>query len=169
MRSIFASYNNRDLFRASCLWGVGESCLDGGFGHHALGAVLPRIQQSSIYQLRYSCRANAKHARGIRCGDGGDIVEFAADGYGDNLAAVSRLMSEVRHGKFNAVRIKELEFPYVNQVRPPLWRIIRGVLLEYSGRIDAAEHTYLKASRGHELLCCLAPSHGSLAVTKKWP
>lgn len=38
----------------------------------------------------------------------------------DNLAAVSRLMSEVWHGKFNAVRIKELEFPYVNQVRPPL-------------------------------------------------
>ncbi len=60
------------------------------------------MQQFSIYKLRYSCRANAKHARGIRCGDGGDIVEFATDGHGDNLATVLWLMSEVLRGKFNA-------------------------------------------------------------------
>lgn len=37
-----------------------------------------------------------------------------------------------------------------------------------ASRTDAADYAYLKASRGHELLCCLAPSHGSLAVTKMW-
>ena len=31
---------------------------------------------------------------------------------------------------------------------------------------DAADCAYPKASRGHELLCCLAPSHGGLAVVK---
>ena len=34
-------HGNRHFFRAPCLWCVGESCLDGSFGHHALGAVLP--------------------------------------------------------------------------------------------------------------------------------
>lgn len=34
-------HGNRDLFWAPCLWSVGESCLDGSFGHHALGAILP--------------------------------------------------------------------------------------------------------------------------------
>ena len=95
-------YGNRHFFRASCLWRVGESCLDGSFGHHALGAVLPRIQQPSIYQLRYPCRANAKHASGVRRGDGGDVAELAADGHGDNLAAVLWLVSKVRRGKIDA-------------------------------------------------------------------
>lgn len=167
MRSIFALYNNRDLFRASCLWGVGESCLDGGFGHHALGAVLPRIQQPSIYQLRYPCRANAKHASGVRRGDGGNVAELAADGHGDNLAAVSRLMSEVWRGKFNAVRIKELEFPCVNQVRPPLMaNNTRRTPRSIASRIDAADHAYLKASRGLEFQCRLAPSCRIPEVTK---
>lgn len=36
-----ALHGSGDLFWTSRLWGVGESCLDGSFGHHALGAVLP--------------------------------------------------------------------------------------------------------------------------------
>lgn len=31
----------RGLFGASHPWCIGESCLDGGFGHHVLGAILP--------------------------------------------------------------------------------------------------------------------------------
>ena len=107
------------------------------------------------------------YTRGIRCGDGGDVGEFAADGYGDNLAAVSRLMSEVWRGKFNAVRIKELEFPCVNQVRPPLMaNNTRRTPRSIASRIDAADHAYLKASRGLEFQCRLAPSCRIPEVTK---
>lgn len=34
-------HGNKHFFWAPCLWSVGESCLDGSFGHHALGAILP--------------------------------------------------------------------------------------------------------------------------------
>lgn len=36
-----ALHGNGGLFGASHPWCIGESCLDGGFGHHALGAILP--------------------------------------------------------------------------------------------------------------------------------
>lgn len=35
-----------------------------------------------------------------------------------------------------------------------------------ASRIDAADHVYLKASRGLEFQCRLAPSHGIPEVTK---
>ena len=41
VHSGIALHGNGGLFGASHPWCIGESCLDGGFGHHALGAILP--------------------------------------------------------------------------------------------------------------------------------
>jgi len=154
------------------------------FGRPAFGASASRASMEALDTMRLvpsfhesnipafiSCDTRAELTPSIRAASAavtaGVSPRAGGGGPGDNLAAVSRLMSEVWHGKFNAVRIKELEFPCVNQVRPPLMaKNTRRTPRSIASRIDAANHAYLKASRGLEFQCRLAPSCRIPEVTK---